>query len=117
MFPFRVEGVDLQLDLPVKPWEAALGGKVKVPTLGGIVELKIPAASQQGRKLRLKGRGLPAKTPGDLYVTLQIALPPADSEKAKELYESGDYQAVLPKRLDATSNHFAVLVDGFVMPS
>jgi curved DNA-binding protein len=85
---FRVEGVDLQLDLPVKPWEAALGGKVKVPTMGGIVELKIPAASQQGRKLRLKGRGLPAKTPGDLYVTLQIALPPADTDKAKELYET-----------------------------
>ncbi len=85
---FRVEGVDLHLELPVKPWEAALGGKVKVPTLGGIVELKVPAASQQGRKLRLKGRGLPAQTPGDVYVTLQIALPPADTEKSKELYET-----------------------------
>ena len=84
---YQAQGVDLHLDLPVTPWEAALGGKVKVPTPGGVVDLNIPARSRQGRKLRLKGRGLPAKPPGDLYVTLQIALPPADSVKAKELYE------------------------------
>ena len=84
---FRSEGIDLYLDLPVTPWEAALGGKVKVPTPGGVVELAVPPNSQQGRKLRLKGRGLPAKKPGNLYVSLQVALPPADTDKAKELYQ------------------------------
>jgi curved DNA-binding protein len=84
---YHAEDSDLYLDLPVTPWEVALGGKVKVPTPGGIVDLNVPAGSRQGRKLRLKGRGLPAKPPGDLYATLQIALPPADSPKAKELYE------------------------------
>ena len=54
----------------------------------GIVDLNIPASSKQGRKLRLKGRGIPAKPPGDLYVTLQIVLPPADSAKAKKLYRT-----------------------------
>ena len=85
---YHAEGADLYLDLPVTPWEAALGGKVKVPTPGGIVDLNVPAGSRQGRKLRLKGRGLTTKPPGNLYVTLQIALPPADSAKAKELYET-----------------------------
>ncbi|GBE44183.1 MAG TPA: J domain-containing protein [Rhizobiales bacterium] len=85
---YQAEGADLHLDLPVAPWEAALGGKVKVPTPGGIVDLNIPAGSKQGRKMRLKGRGIPAKPPGDLYVTLQIVLPPADNAKAKKLYRT-----------------------------
>jgi curved DNA-binding protein len=84
---FRVEGADVYLDLPVAPWEAALGATVKVPTPTGTVDLKIPAGSQQGRKLRLKGRGLPAKSPGDLYVVLEISLPPADSRNAKKMYK------------------------------
>ncbi|HEB96618.1 MAG TPA: J domain-containing protein [Sedimenticola thiotaurini] len=83
---YHVEGRDLYLDLPVAPWEAALGATVKIPTPGGQVDLKIPAGSAQGRKLRLKGRGIPGRPPGDLYVVLQIALPPADTEKAKEFY-------------------------------
>jgi len=83
---YRVEGSDVYLDLPVTPWEAGLGATVKVPTQTGTVDLKIPAGSQQGRKLRLKGRGIPAKSPGDLYVVLQIALPPADTKKAKKMY-------------------------------
>jgi len=83
---FRTDGPDLFLDLPVAPWEAALGTKVKVPTPSGTVDLRIPADSYQGRKLRLKGRGIPAKEPGDLYVVLQVALPPADTAAAKELY-------------------------------
>ena len=85
---YQAEGTDLHLELPVAPWEAALGGKVKVPTPGGIVDLNIPAGSKQGRKLRLKGRGIPAKPPGDLYVTLQIVLPPGDTAKAKKLYQT-----------------------------
>lgn len=83
---YRVDGRDLFLDLPVAPWEAALGATVKVPTPGGIVELRIPEGSTSGRKLRLKGRGLPGNPPGDCYAILAIALPPADSESAKALY-------------------------------
>ncbi len=83
---YHVEGRDIYLDLPVAPWEAALGAKVKVPTPVGAVDLKIPANSTGGRKLRLKGRGIPSKQPGDLYVVLKIALPPADTEAAKQAY-------------------------------
>jgi curved DNA-binding protein len=83
---YRLEGSDLYLDLPVTPWEAALGASVKVPTVAGPVNLKIPANSGQGKKLRIKDRGLPGKTPGHMYVVLQIALPPADTEAARELY-------------------------------
>ncbi len=84
---YRVEGADLYMDLPVAPWEAALGAKVKVPTPGGTVDLTIAPDSRSGAKLRLRGRGIPAREPGDLYVTLQIDLPPAKDEKAKKLYE------------------------------
>jgi curved DNA-binding protein len=84
---YRVEGADVYLDLPVAPWEAALGATVKVPTPTGTVDLKVPPGSQQGRKLRLKGRGIPANTPGDLYLVLQIALPPATGRKSKKMYE------------------------------
>lgn len=83
---YRVEGKDVWLDLPVAPWEAALGASVKVPTPAGSLDLKIPANSSGGRKLRLKGKGIPAKDPGDLYVALQIALPPAGDEAAREAY-------------------------------
>ena len=84
---YRAEAHDLYLDLPVAPWEAALGATVKVPTPEGVVELKVPAGSAQGKKMRLKGRGIPAKQAGDLYVVLQIALPGADTEQAKKLYQ------------------------------
>ena len=77
---------DLFLELPVAPWEAALGASVKVPTPSGVVDLKVPEGSASGRKLRLKGRGLPAKEPGDLYIVLHVALPKADTERAKALY-------------------------------
>ncbi len=84
---YRVDGANIYLDLPVAPWEAVLGASINAPTPSGNVDLKIPANSNQGRKLRLKGRGLPGKEPGDLYVVLQVALPPADSEDAKHLYK------------------------------
>lgn len=84
---YHVEGRDIYLDLPVTPWEAALGATVKVPTPSGIVEMKIPAGSRAGKKMRLKGRGIPGKMAGDFYVVLQISLPAADSDKAKALYE------------------------------
>lgn len=84
---YQVDGKDLTVDLPITPWEAALGAAIAVPTPGGAVNLKIPAGSQSGRKLRLKGRGLPGKPAGDEYVILQIQVPPADSEQAKAFYK------------------------------
>lgn len=83
---YHLSGRDVTLDLPVAPWEAALGTTVKVPTPDGTVELKVPPESTSGTRLRLKGRGIPGNTPGDLYVVLQIALPPAGTEAAQELY-------------------------------
>jgi curved DNA-binding protein len=85
---YRLDGRDIHLDLPVTPWEAALGRKVKVPTLGGAVDLQIPAGSSSGKTLRLKGRGLPGKPPGDQYVDLKVVVPPATDEKVRDLYES-----------------------------
>jgi curved DNA-binding protein len=85
---YRIDGRDLYLDLPVTPWEAALGASVKTPTPGGVVDLKIPAGSHAGTKLRLKGRGMPSSPAGDFYVVLQIALPPAADEEAKAAYRS-----------------------------
>jgi len=83
---YRAVGNDLYLDLPITPWEAALGGKVKAPTPDGVLDVTIPENSVQGRKLRLKGRGIPGKQKGDLYIVLQITLPSADSEQAKKIY-------------------------------
>ncbi|WP_394754400.1 DnaJ C-terminal domain-containing protein [Crenothrix sp.] len=85
---YRVAETDVYLDLPVTPWEAALGAKVKVPTPEGSVDLKIPPNSRQGGKLRLAGRGLPTKTPGDFYVVLQIVLPAATTDQAKAAYQN-----------------------------
>ncbi|TAL92930.1 MAG: J domain-containing protein [Paraburkholderia sp.] len=85
---FRVDGRDVSLDVPVAPWEAALGAHVTVPTPDGSVELTVPAGSAGGRRLRLKGKGIPGKTPGDLYVILAIVLPPADSDSARAAYDA-----------------------------
>jgi curved DNA-binding protein len=85
---YRVSETQVYLDLPISPWEAALGAKIKVPTPDGVVDLKIPSNSKQGGKLRLAGRGLPGKTPGDFFVVLQIALPPATSDADKAAYQS-----------------------------
>jgi curved DNA-binding protein len=83
---YRVDGADIYLNLPVAPWEAALGARVKAPTPAGEIDIKIPSESRQGSKLRLRGRGLPGKPAGDMYVVLQLVLPAADSEAAKALY-------------------------------
>ncbi|PTT89294.1 cytochrome C biogenesis protein, partial [Pelomonas sp. HMWF004] len=83
---FRLDGGDLYFDLPVAPWEAALGATVTAPTPDGSVQLSVPPNSLPGRKLRLKGKGLPGKVPGDLYAVLTIALPPSASEPEKEAY-------------------------------
>ena len=85
---YRIDGRDLYLDLPVSPWEAALGASVQAPTPQGNVELKIPAGSHTGSKLRLKSRGIPAAPPGDLYAVLQVTLPPVKDDKAREAYQA-----------------------------
>lgn len=83
---FRVQGHDVYLNLPLAPWEAALGATVKVPTPDGPVDLKIPPGSMTERRLRLQKRGIPGDPPGDLYVELVVTLPPAESDAAKQLY-------------------------------
>jgi curved DNA-binding protein len=84
---FHLEGRDISLTLPIAPWEAALGATVEVPTLGGEVELKIPAGSNSGKRMRLRGRGMPGHTPGDQIITLEVHAPPADSDEQRKLYE------------------------------
>jgi curved DNA-binding protein len=86
---YRVEGADLYMTLPVTPSEAALGAQVTVPTpTGGHVDVTVPRGARGGMKLRLKDRGLPGKTPGHLYLLLEIALPPADTPAARAAYEA-----------------------------
>jgi curved DNA-binding protein len=85
---YRIEGRDVTQTVPVAPWEAALGASIEVPTPSGRVQVTVPAGSNNGRKLRLKGRGIPGNPPGDLYLELELALPSANSEKARELYQT-----------------------------
>lgn len=84
---YRLENKNILLDLPVTPWEAALGAKITVPTLAGKINLTISPGAKSGQKMRLKGRGLPGKEAGDQFVVLQIVNPPVDSDNAKQLYQ------------------------------
>jgi curved DNA-binding protein len=84
---FSLQGKDVQVELPLAPWEAALGAKVAVPTLGGTVELTIPAGAQAGQKLRLRGRGFPGTPSGDQFVLVKLVTPAAETPQAKEAYE------------------------------
>lgn len=85
---FKVEGADLRIDLPVTLYEAVLGGKVRVPTLGNAVELSVPKNTSSGRTFRLKGKGLPkAGGTGDLFVTIRIMLPDGNDAELEALME------------------------------
>jgi len=84
---FSADGRDIILDLPITPWEAALGSNITVPTLGGKIDVKIRPGAQSGQKLRIKGRGLPGRTPGDQYITLKIVTPQARNAADREFYE------------------------------
>ncbi len=84
---YRASGKDIYLDVPVMPWQAALGDSLKVTTPGGEVNLKVPAGSQSGKTLRLKGGGLPAKSPGDFYAVLKLVNPPVESARARAAFE------------------------------
>ena len=96
---YRAEGKDLHMKLPISPWEAALGATVSVPTLDGSVNLKVPAGSQSGQRLRLKGRGLPGKPAGDTYVQLEIVNPPTNSDADRGAYRdlAARFQAFDPR--------------------
>jgi curved DNA-binding protein len=83
---FRVDERDVHMDLPVAPWEAAVGATIAVQTPDGSVQLSVPAGSVAGRKLRLKGKGLPSDPPGDLYASLVIQTPAVDSGAAADAY-------------------------------
>jgi len=85
---FRLDGRNVVHVLPISPWEAALGATVPVPTLAGTVDLRIPAGSQSGRKLRLKGRGMPGTTPGDQLVELSIRAPHPETSAQTAAYEA-----------------------------
>ena len=85
---FRLDGRDVTHVLPVSPWEAALGAAVPVPTLAGTVDLRIPAGSQSGRKLRLKGRGMPGAPAGDQLVEISIRVPVAENDAQREAFEA-----------------------------
>lgn len=98
---YRVEGRDLYRDIPITPWEAALGATIEVPTPHGPVNLKVPKGSQSGKQVRLKGKGLPGKTPGDLYLRLMIHVPPED--------EAGDWYE---KMAESSSFNPRELLDG-----
>ena len=84
---FTGEGRDVLVTVPIAPWEAALGASVTVPTVGSKVSLKVPKNSSSGRKLRLKGKGLPGEHPGDQIVVLQIVMPEQHSKDAEQLYQ------------------------------
>jgi curved DNA-binding protein len=84
---FRLDGRDLHLDVPIAPWEAALGARVTVPTPAGEVEARVPAGARSGQQLRLQGRGLPATPPGDQYLHLRIVTPRPDTDADRALYE------------------------------
>lgn len=85
---FKLDGRNVLHVLPIAPWEAALGATVPVPTLAGTVDLRIPAGAQSGKKLRLKGRGMPGAQPGDQLVELSIRTPPAEDDKQRKAYEA-----------------------------
>jgi len=85
---YRVAGRDVRVTLPIAPWEAALGAVVPVEAPGTHLNVRIPAGAQSGREMRVRGKGIPAQPPGDLYLELRVTLPPADSPKAREIYET-----------------------------
>jgi curved DNA-binding protein len=86
---FQAQGSDLTMTLPVAPWEAALGAVValKLPDGAGL-NVRIPPGAQSGRQLRVRGKGIPSNPPGDLILDVRVVVPPADTPRAKELYEA-----------------------------
>ena len=97
---FKANGRDLDLEVPVAPWEAALGAQIEVPTLEGEVKMKLPPGSKSGQKLRLAGKGLPRPGggAGDLYAVIMIVVPGSLTDRERQLYEQlGDASRFEPR--------------------
>jgi curved DNA-binding protein len=97
---FRPEGRDIHLTLPVAPWEAALGSVLPVELPAGSVKVRIPPGAQSGQHLRVRGKGIPGSPPGDLLLDLQVVLPPADTPRARELFETMARELAFDPRRD-----------------
>lgn len=98
---FRVDGRDLHLDLPVAPWEAALGATLAIDLPGGhAVRVRIPEGAQSGRQLKVKGKGIPGDPPGDLYLEMRVVVPEAKSPSARQFYETMAREFAFDPRAD-----------------
>jgi len=84
---FKLDGKDIIVEIPVSPWEAALGTHLTVPTLAGNIKLTLPAGTQTGKKMRLKERGLPGRPAGHQYIIIQVHTPPANTAEEKHAYQ------------------------------
>lgn len=102
---FDLKGNDVYMTLPIAPWEAALGATVKVPTLAGTVDLKIPPHSQAGQTLRLKKRGFSAPEPGDQLVLLKIVIPQPTTQAATDLYKTMEKELAFNPRQHLEAYH------------
>lgn len=108
---YRIDGRDVIEAMPLAPWEAALGASIDMPTPSGKVQVTVPPGSQAGRKLRLRGRGIPGQgsnEAGDLYLEISIVLPPANTDAARKIYEDmARDMAFNPRAANATSTQGA----------
>ncbi|CAK9886731.1 MAG: Curved DNA-binding protein [Candidatus Erwinia impunctatus] len=103
---FDVEGQNLQIVVPLAPWEAALGASIQVPTLSGKIALTIPPGSQNGQRLRIKGKGLTNKKgTGDLFAVIKVVMPPKGDEKMNTLWQELAQQSTFDPRKTWESNH------------
>ena len=99
---WHLDGRDVSTILPVAPWECALGAQVQVALPGGgAIEMRIPAGTHGGAQLRVRGKGLPGESPGDLLLKIEIRLPPASTPRARELYEAMARELAFDARADA----------------
>ncbi|HVY23737.1 MAG TPA: DnaJ C-terminal domain-containing protein [Steroidobacteraceae bacterium] len=101
----RVTGRDLHLVLRVAPWEAALGCVLPIALPNGEIKVRVPANAQSGQQLRVRGKGLPSNPPGDLLLDIQVILPPADTDKARQFYESMARELAFNPRTDRETHH------------
>jgi len=99
---FKVDGKDVTLELPVAPWELSAGKAVNIPTLGGTVSMKLPATTKAGQRMRLTGKGLPGKEPGDQYVVIKLVMPQTLSVRARELLDELASETNFDPRKDLT---------------
>lgn len=97
---FKIDGRNLYLNLPVTPWEAALGAVVPVNLIDGNLKVRIPEGTQSGRQLRLSGKGIPSSPPGDLFLDIMVILPPANTEKARSIYQNMAQELAFDPRRD-----------------